>query len=254
LGLSFSRHSLDFLIWVTAHDAGKRGEAWSFKGSLELGDRLLLVAAYNAVHGSDIARRWAERHPWRSEVLCRLLHATDFHSPFGPAGDFSPWLAPAGVAVLEAWQQRLADRWVVMDQEKSRAATVQELRAAAQSQTQTLEAYLHAIDQACRRDLARFLLMAGGRLFQTNLSSTAWLNNAVVRCLRLADRQQAQRDARVVARQFECLAAWQAQARGVGFLDEGYAAAQLWKSQWEAYNGDGLAAAARRLLDQIQWS
>ena len=51
---------------------------------------------------------------------------------------------------------------------------------------------------------------------------------------------------------FARLQRWQRKARGVGYLDEGYAASQLWKTDLEHNGGEELAARAASLVRQIE--
>ena len=59
---------------------------------------------------------------------------------------------------------------------------------------------------------------------------------------RLADRLETHRAGLAVPRQAETLARWDRQARSVGYFDEGYAASQLWKEDWESHRGTEVAA------------
>src|SRR5262249_58512971 len=61
---------------------------------------------------------------------------------------------------------------------------------------------------------------------------------------RLADRVEVHRRALALPRHLDRLQRWERKARGVGFLDEGYAASQVWKADWEQLGGDELAARA----------
>ena len=255
LGLDFSPQTLDFLLWATAADCLKPESLWKpiARRKLTLGDRWLLTTAYGAVRDSDLGRMWAQREPWRSDALCQLWFAADFEPQAKPLDlDFEPWLLPAGLAVLEAEEMRLARRWVEMEREKSRVVAPPRLQAMAASQGRVLNTWLTTIDRAGRRDLSRFLLAAVAELLREKPRLADWLGRLEVGELRLADRQATYRSALVVLQEFQSLAGWQAEARGVGYFDEEYQAAQLWKSDWEAYNGDSLAAAARGLLDQAQ--
>lgn len=277
LGLGFSPQTLDFLIWAAATECLKPEVTWKPNAlrKLTMGDRWLLTTAYGAVHDSDLARLWAQREPWRSNALCQLWFATDFVSGIPDKGsatpgkkpaapvkttpvklaelDFEPWLRPAGLAVLEADETQLARRWVEMEREKGRVVDPLRLQAMAASQQRVLTAWLTTIDKAGRRDLARFLLAAVAELLREKTTLQHWLGQVDFGEIRLADRQATYRSAFLVLTEFERLVAWQVEARSVGYFDEGYQAAQLWKSDWEAYNGDSLAAAARRLLDQTRW-
>ena len=81
-----------------------------------------------------------------------------------------------------------------------------------------------------------------------------WLGAADLRPLRLADRAEAHRVALATLDGLERLRDWERQARGVGYVDEGYAAARLWKAEWERLGGEALverAGAIRRELDPL---
>jgi hypothetical protein len=47
------------------------------------------------------------------------------------------------------------------------------------------------------------------------------------------------------------LEAWQRHARSVSFLDEDYAASQLWKSDWEQFQGDLVIHRARAIVHAL---
>ena len=57
--------------------------------------------------------------------------------------------------------------------------------------------------------------------------------------------------ATVFLRQLERLRGWARRARGTGYFDEGYAAAQLWLADWEAHGGDDLCARAQGILQAL---
>ena len=262
-GLDFSPQTLDFLLWATATDCLKPTAAiWKplARRKLTLGDRWFLTTAMSAVHDSDPGRLWAQREPWRSDPLSQLWFAADFEPGTPGKGaaakpaelDFESWLRPAGLAVIEAEESWLARRWIEMERAKARVVAPGRLQAIGASQARVLDAWLTAIEQAGRRDLSRFLLAAVATLLREKPTLKDWFGQVEVGEIRLADRQTTYRSALVVLQAFQRLVGWQAEARGVGYFDEGYQAAQLWKADWEAYNGDSLAATARGLLDQSQ--
>lgn len=256
LGLAFSPRSLDFLIWVTATAADDPKQVWTPHRSppAQLGDSWLFAQAYQAVRGTEIGRLWRQREPWRSDAWCQLHFAADFQPATGsPPLDFKPLFSPAGLALLEANQTELARCWVAMETVKAQATSSERLRAMAHNQSRVLTPFLAAIDKAERRDLARFLLIALEQLLRPDPAVRTMLPQLDLTGLRLADRQQVYRDGLFLVERCEQLAAWQTQARGIGYFDEGYSAAQLWKADWEAYKGDVTAARARRLLLQSEW-
>jgi hypothetical protein len=123
------------------------------------------------------------------------------------------------------------------------------------SQEQALGAFLAAAAAVGRRDLARFVLAAAARLLAIEPPPSAWVAALDVGGLRIADRADVYRAATAFLRRLETLEAWQRHARGVGFLDEDYAASQLWKSDWEDFQGDQIirrANAVIHALDPLQ--
>jgi hypothetical protein len=44
---------------------------------------------------------------------------------------------------------------------------------------------------------------------------------------------------------------WNQKARATGYFDEGYAASQIWKSDWEHLDGDRLCALSRARLNDL---
>jgi hypothetical protein len=50
----------------------------------------------------------------------------------------------------------------------------------------------------------------------------------------------------------ERMGRWNLRARGIGYYDEGYAAAQLWKADWEDLAGDRLCAESRARLHALE--
>jgi hypothetical protein len=68
---------------------------------------------------------------------------------------------------------------------------------------------------------------------------------------RLADRAETYRAALTFLRHLEVLRDWERRARGVGYFDEGYAAAQFWKAEWERWNGELLVSRAQAIIRQL---
>ena len=50
----------------------------------------------------------------------------------------------------------------------------------------------------------------------------------------------------------EVLREWERQARLVSYFEEGYAASQLWKSDWEDFAGEEICEHGRRILGEIE--
>jgi hypothetical protein len=60
-----------------------------------------------------------------------------------------------------------------------------------------------------------------------------------------------QHAALALVRRASTLQQWDAQARTIGYFDEGYAAAQLWKGDFEAAQGDQICQHADAILREI---
>jgi hypothetical protein len=254
LGLTFSRHSLAFLIWVTAHPV--KEEPWQApEDELSPGDMMLLFFAHEGLRQAPAAvgagalpkARALTRHG-----LCRLAYPEDF--PDGSAEDaldFGPWTKGTGAFMLEALQPELAARWIRIETAKPRIADPEQMRLLGGSQERVLTAYLGAVEQAGRFDLARFLLRAGAALLGPSATAEMWVGGLQTAALRLADRAAVYQTALALVGQFERLRGWTRRARSVGYFDDGYRAAQLWKSDWERYQGDVLFDRAQAIIREL---
>src|SRR5207244_2055149 len=118
-------------------------------------------------------------------------------------------------------------------------------------QERVLQPYFDALEQTRRFDLARFVLEALGRLLTESAKARFWIEALTNAGPRLADRTATYRAALAFVRLINRLKEWERQARAVGFLDEGYAASQLWKQDWERFEGDVLHARAQALIQQL---
>jgi hypothetical protein len=119
------------------------------------------------------------------------------------------------------------------------------------AQERVLTAFLDAVEQAGRTDLARFLLGAAAVLVGPHAHAGMWTARLQTTGLRVADRTATYQAATTFLRALERLQTWEKRARGVGYFDEGYAASQLWKAEWEQAQGDGLTERARAIIRQL---
>jgi hypothetical protein len=107
------------------------------------------------------------------------------------------------------------------------------------------------VEQAGRLDLARFLLRAAAELLGPYANAGMWAGALRTEGLRLTDRAAAYAGALAFLRQLDRLRAWERRARTVGYFDEGYQASQLWKADWEFYQGDQLHERAQGIIRQL---
>jgi hypothetical protein len=249
LGLEFSAYALDFLIWLTEADVS--GDAvWQpyEEDSLATGDRLLLALSLDAVADTEIGMHWAASPPFANDGLCALLHPELMaHAATRFSPTFEPWLTPAGQTILEAAQHRLARSWHALETAKATMISRDRMTALGRAQRQTLHAFFAAIDRAGRRDLARWVLIALEDAVADSPDVSRWIGALDVKGLRVAQRTEIYRSAVAFLAAAAQLSHWQQQAVGTGYFDEGYAASQIWKSDWERYNGQAAIATAQRV-------
>ncbi|HKB35008.1 MAG TPA: hypothetical protein VKD72_01055 [Gemmataceae bacterium] len=253
LGLSFTRNTLDFLVWVTAKKPTEDKKGWQPPhAALTEGDLLLLYFAYEALRGNDMGTELIRRQPLAAHGLCWLAFPEDFaRANVSERPDFGPWTSGLGAAIIEALQPVLADRWVQMEIDKGRLVQWQHMRDLGQAQEKALDGFLAAVEAAGRQDLARFLLQASMRLLTPNATPAMWTGNLRQQAPRLADRAETYRGALAFLRQLPRLQEWERRARSVGYWDEGYAASQLWKADWERFQGDEVTERAQNIIRQL---
>lgn len=249
--LSFSRHSLELLMQLAS---GTLGNGVPPAAALTVGDRLLLLLAletFQSEIGKELRTTWT---PLWHDGLCRLwFFDTLQNSDDEPiALDWSPWMTGAGAAILETMQDRLAQRWVAVERTKADVVEVARMRTLGGTQQRVWSSYLDALDAAGRRDLARCLVQAARRLQREGLDVKHWTGQLDFGGMRLADRAVVYRAALALMQQVLRLQSWEHEARSIGYFDEGYAASQLWKADWERSEGDLCAERARALLDEAQ--
>ncbi len=250
LGLSFSPNALDFLMWATAEKAAGDDVHWqpSAEIALTTGDRYLLFLAYGAVRKTAIGAAW-RRPPFSADGLCRLAFPEDFaDGALETAPDYRPWTSGPASAILESMQHDLTRRWLRLERQKGRIVQHGRMQAVGRSQECVLEAFFDAVDEAGRRDLTRFLLATAARLLRDRPGGKSWVGELGTENLRLAERIETYQAAFAFLRGLERLQDWQQQARAVGYFDEGYAAAQLWKADWETFDGDTTCDVARGIV------
>jgi hypothetical protein len=255
LGLTFSAHTLRFLIWITANRPGDSERAWCVpEEELTLGDRLLLYFAHeglrNVAEGLG-ASALRTQEPFVHHALCWLAYPEDYTAaPTGARPNFAPWASGAGSLMLEALQPELARRWIEVESSKERLTDPQAMRVLGLAQERVLTAFLDAIEQAGRMDLARFLLQAAAVLLGPHAHAGMWTAQLSLTGQRVADRAATYQAATTFLRTLDRLQTWERRARGVGYFDEGYAASQLWKADWQQVQGDLLIERARAIVQQ----
>jgi hypothetical protein len=251
--LRFSRYTLAFLIWLTATRPGTGKAAWRIPSrKLTQADTFLLFLAYEALHGTEAGAGLRASPAVQGNVLCRLAFPQEFlRAPALTAADYLPWTTGPGGCILEVQQQLLAGIWVELETAKSRISDWETMQALGRAQDRALSPFFETLEQTRRYDLARFALVALTRLLPASAKARFWIGGLAEAGLRLADRQATYRAALAFVSQTDRFKRWEQQARVVGYVDEGYTAAQLWKQDWEHYRGDVLHARSQALLQEL---
>jgi hypothetical protein len=255
LGLTFTRHSLRFLIWITSAEMPTKPKTQPRAEDLAVGDWLLLYYAFAALRTTALAEGLAKLSWFSRNALCRLAFPGDF-AEAGPETmpSFALWTTGVGAAILEALQGELRDAWIDLEHVKPQKSAWRIVRGIGLAQEHVLDAFLTAVDHAERRDLARFVLQAASAILGSSDNPFAWIEELDLARERLADRTETYRAVLSLPRHLERLGGWETQARGVGYFDEGYAAAQLWKADWEEARGPALQRRAEEIVKRWeQW-
>ncbi len=256
LGLTFSAHTMRFLIWITANRPDGANRPWrASHDDLTLGDLLLLYFAHDGLcklrPGLNATKLLGEE-PFVRHALCWLAHPGDYSlAPSSVRPNFAPWTNGVGACILEALQPELERRWIAVESSKARLADPQVMLALGAAQERGLTAFLDAIEREGRMDLARFLLRSSAALLGPNARPEMWTERLHLAGWRLADRAAIYRAATTFLRTMDRFQSWERRARGIGYLDDEYAASQLWKADWEQVQGDILTERARAIVKQL---
>jgi hypothetical protein len=251
--LHFSRHVVEFLLWAAAERVHETNVEWDAPPSeLTPADELFFWLAFDACRTDpDLAAALRKKAAFRLNRLCRLSFPGDIAST--DAVDFDPCFTGLRAAILECLQPELAKRWIRSERAKGQIGDWTAMRDQGHAEFASLSTFLEAARPANRLDLARFVLNVNATIFRSELQPIFWTAGLQGSGpSRLADRLDTQRAALAMPRQMETLGAWEQEARGVGYFDDGYAASQFFKEQWEAAGGEQVAARAAAAVQAVE--
>jgi hypothetical protein len=143
-----------------------------------------------------------------------------------------------------------------MERQKLRIYQPEMMKRIGQMQQTILTAFFDAAESAGRKDLCRFFLVAMKQFLQELAAADATgqaskLYHLDLSKLRMAERAEVYQSAACCFREMHRMDRWNREARATGFFDEGYAASQLWKSDWEHLGGDRLCELSRARLNAL---
>jgi hypothetical protein len=251
--LVFSRRSLDWLLWLATarpNDEPSMGDSDRRGGTAA--DQLLVFLTFDALRDSDFHAALRFKPIVAGNALVRLAFPEDFVSATVET-DFAPWFEGLGAVVLEALNPWLAQRWIDLEVRKAQVGDWPALAAIGREQDQVLAAFGSAAETAGRSDLLRFILEAARAVLVPDATPETFFGGLQAGGpARLADRLDVQRQALALPRHVLRLRDAERRCRGIGYLDEGYAAAQFRLSEWERLDGEALAQRAAALLQAIE--
>jgi len=249
--LPFSAASLELLRWLVSTPFAAPASTLPPLPArpLELGDQLLVYLTLDAARTTPALRVLAAQPFVRAAPLAWLGHAAALarSSEALPGPEFFDALTRGtGAIVLEALSAELARRWYAAELAKRGMFEPDALIAVGAAQDQVLAGFMASCDAAHRRDLALFILEAAAPLQARNLPPTPVHLDPDTR---LSLRAQARVAAGALIRAVVRWGAWDQQHRGVRFIDDDYAAAQLLLERFEAIGAAGVERAAHWLAD-----
>jgi hypothetical protein len=244
--LHFSRNVLAWLRWAVEHNVIDPPSMPDVEEpSLTLADRLFFAFAaqslaklgvglvQNVMRNPVFCRNglvWLEHHQLLTR--CRVLGKPDFRR----------WFSPKNQWALEAWQTPLSEAWIDSTFACSNETDIGDLRRVGEAIERLAEDFSEAATAAERRDLGRFWLVAAWSVASRGgFESDRWFAKMSLAALAMHQRQTLYWAGLAIPRIVsERLTAWNRDARNIGYLDDGYVASQLFKSDWERLAGDSV--------------
>jgi hypothetical protein len=251
--LRFSRCSLNLLIWLTSKNVVQTETSPSnIDDTPTLADELLFYFIFENIHDTEIRKALLKQNWFQNSTLIWLCFPDEIAATKRLSEpDFGGWALPGRAWVLDALQPAIARHWITLERSKRTMSSCSKMRQIGKVQRSVLEALFFELEKTGRRDLARFVMRVAIQMLATAKASQPWHQRLKVEGLKLAERQDVYNLALVVLRNLDTLNKWQQNSRTVSFHDEEYAASQLWKSDWESWNGDRIMEQSRAVIEQL---
>ncbi|MGE0529311.1 MAG: hypothetical protein AB7P49_19835, partial [Bdellovibrionales bacterium] len=212
LRLSFSHHTLRFLLWLTAENPADKKTRWLKIPLEELtgADWLFFYLAFSALVPTMARSALIHKPLFLHHPLCRLAYPEHFQEQDALAirPDFIPWLTGSKAVLVEAFQMELCQRWLAVEDGKARITDWADMQVLGKAQEFILNAFLDALEKETRPDLARFLFVTLKALLPEQPRLELWTRSLEGMGHRLADRTQTHQAALVLPRQMSRLHRW----------------------------------------------
>ncbi len=245
VGLTFSVATLKLLRWLLATPLSMpRSTLQPLEAeALTIGDQVMVYLALDVTAGLPAHAAIAAQPFVRGAALAWLGFPGQLA---GAPPPFATLCTGAGAIVVEALTSELARRWRTVELAKRAVTAPAELIALGAAQDATLTGFLAACDRHQRRDLASFVIDAAAPLIASGIAPAPGLLDPTAS---LARRAEARVAAGALLRAVLIWAGWDQAHRGVRFIDDDYAAAQVLLARFESIQASGAARAAAWLSD-----
>ena len=251
--LEFTSLTLEFLFWLTSDH--RQEVVISRKSSCldwTTGDALFQLLAYQRLRGTAVQMALQRWPSMSHNGIVLLSFPTELpHTALEQrAVDWSAWIAGPHTWCLEALQWQLADQWVAAELQKLETADPLDVIRMAGDQQDVLQQLFGHLDEFCRWDLAKFVLIAAQRL----LDNPHYSNQLLLKARKFPLPEERARwglAATQVVRQLRQLQDWERRARQIRYHDDGYTAAQLWLEAWETAQGQRMCDCLNALVQDV---
>lgn len=245
--LPFTAAAVDLLRWLAGVSFAAPASTIPElpKRELALGDQVLVYLALDAAKATPALRVIAAQPFVRACPLAWLAFPASFAGKT-PVPAFDSLVTGVGAIVVEALRLELGKRWHAGELTKRAMTDPDQLIALGATQDAVLEGFMAAASKAGRRDLCTFVLDAAAPLLARNLSPQPGVLDSSAT---LANRAKARIAAGALARAVVRWGEWDQQHRGIRFIDDDYAAAQLLLERFEPIGASGVTRAQVWLSD-----
>lgn len=250
--LTFSRNSLELLLWLTSENFADTKKLPAMDPStLTLGDRVFLLMAFGALRTTLGATSLLNPAVCSDVTLAALLYPADVAILNKTASiQCDQLFDPKQIWLMEALQYPLAQQWFCIERDKRISGNDTDVLTIGEFQTAVLTSLFEAAEKSRRQDLCLFVLEAGRLLFAAT-ADDQWFHRMDLRTRRMQERTRIYRAGFAWFFSLERLTQWTQQAQSIGYYDDDYRTSQFWKSEWERLNGTAVCQRARQIIDRV---
>jgi hypothetical protein len=240
--LEFSPTTMHLLRWLVATPLGAPASTLDRlpAESMTVGDQVLIYLALECASTTPAIGGIARQPLVRACPLAWVGFPHLFEETPPDKVDFDTLLHGAGAHVLEALGGEIGRRWFQVELGKRAVTSPDALLALGAAQDGVLERFMAACDKRRRRDLAMFILDAAQPSLSRNIAPLpAQLDPSTS----LSTRTKARIAAGSLLRAIERWGGWDAEHRGIRFIDDEYASAQIMLARFERIGSAGVERA-----------